>query len=124
MGTRLSWQAAAVGLTGCGLVFGNVSETDYNLAYIDRTGGYGLSARANDVFLPGLFGENPLWAALDEQTLVVVRLGESVHYYVNRQYVGTQTIAESVGEVAVAVVNYDTIDTTCRFRDTWVWRLE
>ncbi|HEX2619669.1 MAG TPA: hypothetical protein VHL11_05970, partial [Phototrophicaceae bacterium] len=120
--TTLSWQTASPGVVGCGLVFDGVSDTENNLAYIDQTGGYGLSERLDESFSPGIFGVNPDWTE-GKQNLLVIRLKDKVHYYVNRHYVGTMDLAPSTGEIGIAVVNYETIDTTCQFDDTWIWRL-
>lgn len=120
--TELTWQTTGPGVVGCGLVFGSVSDTTYNLAYLDQTGGYGLSARVGDTFSPGIFGVNPDWTE-GSQRLIVVRRGDTVHYYINQRHVGTLSLPAATGEIGVAVVNYETIDTTCRFNDTWVWRL-
>lgn len=121
--TTLRWRAASSGVVGCGLVFANQSETDYALAYLDQSGGYGVSLRNGDTFAPGLYGENLNWTEGNQQ-LLLVRLGETVHYFINRQYVGTMRIPAQSGEIGVANVNYETIDTTCEFSDTWLWHWE
>jgi hypothetical protein len=119
---NLRWQTSGSGAAGCGLIFGRTSDTEYSLAYLDQTGGYGLSPRTGDTFAPGIFGINREWIQ-GRQHLLIVRMGDTVHYYVNRQHVGTMEIPSNEGEIGVAVVNYETISTTCTFNDLWVWRL-
>jgi hypothetical protein len=120
--TDVTWQAASSGVVGCGLVVGSTSETDYSLAFIDQAGGYGLASRVGNSFAPGLFAELET-APSGTQNLLVVRAGDQAHLYVNRRYAGQTTLAEGAGEIGVSVVNYESIDTTCRFTDTWVWEL-
>lgn len=120
--TDVSWQAISDGVVGCGLILGSTSETDYSLAFIDQSGGYGLANRAGDTFAPGLF-EQDAPAPNSTQNLLVIRTGELAYLYVNHRYVGQTTLTPGAGEIGVAVVNYESIDTTCRFTDTWVWAL-
>ena len=120
--TDLTWQAGGTGVVGCGLVFGSASETDYSLAFIDQSGGYGLASRVEDSFTPGLFAETET-APSGTQNLLVIQQGEQAHFYVNRRYAGQTSLTTGAGEIGVAVVNYESIDTTCRFNNTWVWEL-
>lgn len=113
------------GVVGCGLLFNNNGDDNHAIAYLDRNGGYGVSQRDGNEYLPGLFGEstNPDWRS-GSQALLLVRLDDTVHYFVNRQYVGTTAITAVDGEVGNVVVNYEAMDTFCQFTDTWVWRLD
>lgn len=124
MGTSFT-VTAGQGTVGCGLLFGHTDETHYILAFLDKMGGHGLSPRVDATFQPGLFGESsdPAWRE-GRQELIVVRLTDKTHLYVNRRYVGTLPIPATEGEVGNAVVNYDPLNTTCQFTDTWVWRWE
>ncbi|NWG15344.1 MAG: hypothetical protein HXY41_01790 [Chloroflexi bacterium] len=121
LGTTFSWQADASGMTGCGLVFATTDDTHYTLAYLDRSGGYGVSQRQGDLFLPGIFGENPLPEKSTYHLLVVV-LEDRVLYYVDGVYSGALEMAAAEGGVGNAVVNFEPVNTSCQFRDTWVWR--
>ncbi|MBI5670458.1 MAG: hypothetical protein HZC41_20895 [Chloroflexi bacterium] len=121
LGTTFTWEAGAAGMTGCGLVFGQTSDTDYLLAYADRTGGYGLSQRQGDSFLPGIFGEKPVGSKTSYH-LLVVALADRVLYYVDGVYAGALDQPAAEGAVGNAVVNFEPITTSCRFADTWVWR--
>lgn len=121
LGTTFSWRADAEGITGCGLIFAATDETHYTLAYLDRTGGYGISRRQGDSFVPGLFGEKPPPEKSAYHLLVVV-LEDRVLYYVDGVYGGTLEMAAVDGAVGNAVVNFEPVNTSCQFRDTWVWR--
>lgn len=121
MGTSFTWEAGAAGMTGCGIVFNQTSDSDYVLAYADRTGGYGLSQRRGDSFEPGIFAEKPIGNKTSYQ-LMVVALEDQVHYYVDGVYAGTLNLPAVDGAVGNAVVNFEPITTSCQFRDTWVWR--
>ncbi|MCU0497117.1 MAG: hypothetical protein MUF87_07185 [Anaerolineae bacterium] len=120
--TTVTWRSATSGLVGCGIVFGNLSESEHSLAYLDQLGGYGISDRDGEQYAPGIFGDGLTFAQTDQQ-LLIVRVGENVHYYINRRYVGTAILPPRIGEIGIAAVNFEPIDTTCEFRDTWVWRI-
>ncbi len=124
LSTTFTAQADSDGVTGCGLLFGHTSDESHGVAYLDRTGAYGMSLRDGAAYQPGLFGEsqNPAWQT-GRQHLLIVRLNDRIHYYVNRQYVGTVTAPAASGQVGNVVVNYDPVNTFCQFNDTWVWRL-
>jgi ABC-type phosphate/phosphonate transport system substrate-binding protein len=120
--TDVSWQTSNSGVVGCGLILGSTSESDYSLAFIDQSGGYGLASRVGESFTPGLFTQQET-APTGTQNLLVIRIGEQASLYINHRYVGQTMLTEGPGEIGVAVVNYETIDTTCRFTNTWVWQL-
>ncbi|MFN8376828.1 MAG: hypothetical protein U0694_28645 [Anaerolineae bacterium] len=120
-GANVTIQPQAAGTTGCGLVFRNISDTDYTVAFIDQSGGYGLSQRVNDQFQPGIFGQNPASNDLTHDLLVIAN-GDILYYYIDGLHVGTLTLSASEGSIGNAVVNFDPIDTTCQFNDTWLWR--
>jgi len=124
LSTTFPAQADSDGVTGCGLLFGHISDESHGVAYLDRSGAYGLSIREGAAYQPGLFGEsqNPAWQT-GRQHLLIVRLNEQIHYYVNRQYVGTLNAPVAAGQVGNVVINYDPVNTFCQFNDTWVWRL-
>jgi hypothetical protein len=116
---------AGDGTVGCGLLFGHTDENNFTLAFLDQRGGYGLSRRSGSGFSPGLFGErdDPAWRT-GRQEIIVVVLAERAHLYINRRYAGQFEAPLIEGEVGNAVVNYEPLNTTCRFTDTWAWRLE
>ena len=122
-GATIDIQASSTGLAGCGLVFHNVNDNEYSIAYLDQTGGYGLSRRVNDEFQPGIFGQNPALSA-DAHDLLVIANGDILYYYIDGQHVGTLDTPVLEGSIGNAVVNFDPIDTTCQFTETWLWRWE
>jgi hypothetical protein len=114
-------QPASTGTTGCGLVFRDVGDTDYTVAYIDQTGGYGLSQRIDDAFQAGVYGQN---AAIGEGShiLLVIASDDILYYYIDGLHVGSLDIPSLEGSIGNAVVNFDPIDTNCQFNNTWLWR--
>lgn len=113
-------------LVGCGLLLANLSDTQHVVAFLDRRGGYGISARDGENFSPGLFGENEAFAGGQRHTLIVTKIGTRAELWVDRVHVGgfdlPARFAEA-GQVGNAVVNYVRSDTSCSFSDTWVWEL-
>jgi hypothetical protein len=113
-------------LVGCGLLLGNLSETEHAVAFLDRRGGYGISARDGENYEPGLFGENEAFAGGQRHTLVVVKQGTRAELFVDRQHVGGLDLPgamDAPAQIGNAVINYERSDTSCNFSDTWVWSL-
>lgn len=113
-------------LVGCGLLLGHLSETEHAVAFLDRRGGYGISARGGENYAPGLFGENTLFAGGQRHTLIVVKQGSHAELFVDRQHVGGLDLPSAMAaasQIGNAVVNYERSDTSCNFTDTWVWSL-
>jgi hypothetical protein len=121
MGANVEFDALANRLTGCGLVFRFANETDYTLAYVDQLGGYGVSKRDGDTFAPGIFGDNPVWASTQHHLLIIAD-ANTLYFYVDGRLAGVQENTPQTGEVGTAVVNFEGIDTSCRFTDLWLWR--
>lgn len=125
MGTTVNIvQNARPDLAGCGLVFRYVSETSYMIAYMDTVGGYGISPRAGNQFQPGLFNENPELFTDEDNSLLLVVLSDMLYFYVNGQFVGMLDIPAQEGGVGNALLNYESVSTTCQFSDTWLWSLD
>ncbi len=121
LGTTLSWETSAPNLpAGCGLLLRAADENDYLLAYVDQTGASGLSARQADQFAPGIFSED---AAVDgaSHRLLIIANDDRLLYYVDGQLAGTLDDPAAVGRVGNAVVNFETVTTSCQFTETWVW---
>jgi hypothetical protein len=121
LGATVTWQAQTSGMTGCGLVLRAVDTTRYTLAYLDQMGGYGVSQREGDSFLPGIFGEKPTLNGNQHHLLVVAR-GDNLVYYTNGTYSGMLENPAVEGEIGNAVVNFEPISTSCQFTQTWLWR--
>jgi hypothetical protein len=123
LATTVSWQTLSDGMAGCGVIFRSTDDTNYTLAYIDQTGGYGVSRRVNDSFEVGIFGENARLLEGPRQLLIIAN-DDTVHYYVDAYHVGTLDNVAMEGAVGNAVVNFDPVATSCQFDNTWVWRWE
>jgi hypothetical protein len=123
MGAHVSWETFSEGMAGCGIYLRATDDDHYALAYIDQTGGFGLAQRDGDSFLPGIFGELGDGETSSNGTyyLLVIANGDTLYYYIDDQYQGTLTNPAESGEIGNAVVNFEAIDTTCQFSDTWLW---
>lgn len=111
-------------LVACGVLFAHQSETQHAVAFLDTQGGYGVAARDGENFAPGQFNDGAASAATGRHSLIVVRRGERVDTWVDRQYIGEFTLPAELlpaGQIGNAVVNYQSIETTCNFADTWIW---
>ena len=120
MASLVEWEIAGSGLVGCGLVVRGASDTRFTLAYLDQTGGFGVSERQDETFAPGLFGTDTTLTGTTHHLLVIVD-GAALRYYVDGRYAGSVDIDATMGSVAGAVVNFETATTSCTFRDTWLW---
>lgn len=121
LGATVDIQPSIAGTAGCGLVFRFTSETNYMLAFLDATGGYGLSQREGEDFLPGLFGERAAFAGTGQHHLLVIARGDTLYYYVDGEYTGTLEAPSQQGQVGTAVVNFEGITNSCRFSNLWLW---
>jgi hypothetical protein len=121
LGATVDIRPSISGPAGCGLVFRFAGETDYTLAFLDATGGYGVSKREGENFLPGLFGENPDFAGGGTHHLLIIADTNTVYYYVDGHYVGSFDNAPFEGQVGAAVVNFEGINNLCHFTDLWLW---
>lgn len=123
MGGTVSWDVIGDGVGGCGISFNNVNDDSYTLAYINTAGEYGVSQREGDAFSEGIYGDN---LSVDKLSYVITLIvyGDTIHYYINNQHVGTMPYAPVAGEIRTAVVNFDKIDTTCTIDNLWLWSLD
>ena len=108
------------GAAGCGIVFRFVDETHYTLAFIDQTGGFGISQREGDNFLPGLFGERDE-IGQGRHHLLIIADSNTLYYYIDRQFVGTLENAPQEGQIGIAVVNFEGMTTSCSYSNLWLW---
>jgi hypothetical protein len=121
LGATLDINASRNGLAGCGLIVRSTGEEDYTMAFIDQMGGYGMSKRTGSEFEPGLFGENRVWAGRNHHLLMIAD-ANTLYYYIDGRIAGTLDNPPQSGEVGTAVVNYESINTSCRFTNLWLWR--
>lgn len=106
---------------GCGFVLHFTDEQQYVTAFLDALGGYGISARVNGDFQPGLFGENTAWAGGGRHHLLIVADAPRLYLYVDGALAGSAGIPDATGEVGIAALNYDAVDTICTFDNLWLW---
>jgi hypothetical protein len=107
------------GVGGCGIV-ARENDGNYVMAFADNVGGYGLSQRVGDEFLQSNFNQFP--SPTVQVWLLMIGRGDKVLLYVDGRYFASITVPEEVGNIGSAVVNYDPQETSCRFRNVWVWR--
>lgn len=121
LGATVEIRPSRSGPVGCGLVFRFADETDYTIAFLDATGGYGVSQRQGEDFLPGLFGESESYAGGGTHHLLVIADENTVYFYVDGNYAGTFENEPQEGQVGAAVVNFEGIDNACVYSDLWLW---
>lgn len=123
LGTTMTFAAPLDGtsVAGCGLYVRGVGESDYMAVYLDSTGGYGVSQRVGDTFLPGLYYQNDDRGFQPTNSLVVTLNETELHLIVNGDYAGSLEINPVEGEVGNMVVNFDPLSTSCQFNNTWMW---
>lgn len=121
-GGTFSFSPLVRGPGGCGLVLRYASEAEYALAWLDGDGAFGLSVKQDENFAPGLFGQNAALVDKAAHHLLVVASGPTLYYYVDGMSAGELEIPLTEGQVGVAVVNFEGVDTSCNFRDLWLWR--
>lgn len=121
IGTTVSWETQALGQTGCGLLLRAANDSDYTLAYLDQTGGYGISRRQGETFAPGIFAENPALTGNSHHMLVIAN-EDQLYYYIDGKYAGAVEDVVREGLIGNAVVNFEPISTACQFTNTWLWQ--
>lgn len=123
MGATISWIIPGDGLGACGLVFNSTGNDTYSLAYLDKSGGFGVSQRKGDSFMPGIYGEN-LDPKLTSRDVILIVHNQKIHYYIDGKHVGSMDYTPTAGEIGIAVVNFDQVDTSCQFNNIWLWTLD
>lgn len=121
IGATVSWQKAEGVTNGCGLSLrDNLAEDRFALAFVDSDNGYGLAWHENNAFTDNLYND-VLATSNDFYEMLVIATGDEVHYYLDGYYVGTLTESQTSGQIGEAVINFDTMTTTCNFNNIWVW---
>lgn len=114
-------QTGGTGVSGCGLALRSTDQ-GYTVAYVDSSGAYGVAERSGDQFEAGIYGEDAVLNDASSHDLIVVAGEDNLLYFINGMFAGQMPITPLAGEVGNALVNFDPVSTTCRFRDTWLWR--
>ena len=119
LGAAISFATSAERNGGCGLFFHFNDGEHYTLAFMTRQGDFGVSRRIGDVFEPGIYGKrSPPQGS--EQYLLIIARDEVLHFYLDEEYAGSMPSQPRVGSIGIAVVNYETVETSCRFENLWV----
>ena len=119
IGASLTFDSDEGGNGGCGVFFHYNDGSNYTLAYMTSEGDFGVSRRVGDKFEPGIYGMRP--AQEDpKHYLLVIASDEVLHYYLDEEYVGSMESQPRTGSIGIAVVNYEPVDTSCRFEDLWL----
>ncbi|MBE2182709.1 MAG: hypothetical protein IAE89_04720 [Anaerolineae bacterium] len=121
MGATVNIQSSVEAEVGCGLMFHYQDNSNFTLAFLDETGGFGISRRIEDTFEPDLFGENPAWAGRGRHHLLIISDDDKLYYYVDGISAGSLDIPSQAGQVGAAAINYVSMDTTCTFSNLWLW---
>ena len=108
---------------GCGLFFHFNDDENYTLAYVTSHGDFGLSRRTSAGFESGIYGNRGVSNSLEHYLLVIVS-DEVMHYFVDEQYAGSLESIPRIGGVGIAAVNYDDVETGCKFDDLWLLSLD
>jgi hypothetical protein len=120
LAANVSWPLSASDLNGCGIAFGNDGANHYGLAYLDSTGGYGLSERADTEFIQNLYNNRIDLQAPPYQLLLIVNETE-VAYFINGSFALSMSMSRNEGTVGEAVVNFEAVNTNCQFNNFWLW---
>lgn len=107
---------------GCGIYLRAIDDPEqYVLAYLDQTGGYGLTAFDGIAFDEGIFQIDRSLVGGEHQ-LLVIAYQDVLRYYVDGQFVGEINAASVEGSVGNAAVNFAPNVTSCTFENTWLWQ--
>ena len=106
----------------CGLVYRWQDEANFDLAYIDALGGFGVvQTRAGALTLNVYDRHAP--ELTQPVRLIVVAQGRDMALYLNGALVTQETVGTGAGRVGVALLNYEAARTDCYWTDIWVWPL-
>ena len=124
LGGTVAWDNDGSGANGCGLALRSPDAgATYDLAYVDSDGGYGLAHYAGDAagFTDGIYGHSHD-IGTGPYHLVVVAAGQMLHYFIEGHYVGELATSALNGEIGQTVINFDPLNTQCRFENIWLWQ--
>lgn len=110
------------GSPGCGLLFRAQDDRNLSLAYVDRSGGFGLVRAQAGALATNVYDKIPLNQPNPDRLLIVAQ-GAQIALYVNGALVAQETLAAESGRVGIALLNYEDVVTRCLIGDLWVWPL-
>jgi hypothetical protein len=117
-GATVTWQAFGEGIAGCGLIAREEGE-GYLLAFVESSGGHGLSLRVGDAFVQNVYHQ--LATPKTRYQLLIVANEERADLFLDGVWVGAIASPKLAGSIATAVTNYDRVTTECQFNDVWLW---
>ena len=120
LGASLELVTSEAGNGGCGIFFHFNDDNHYTLAYLTNEGDFGVSRRTGAAFEAGIYGRRAPLLDAAEHYLLVIATDEELHYFVDEAYAGSMPSQPRTGSIGIAVVNYEAVETTCRFTDLWV----
>ncbi len=120
LGAEVDIERRTDGNGGCGIVFHYGNDEYYSLAYVTGAGDYGVARRDGAGFEPGIYGRRTAPDDATRQLLLIVS-DEGITYYVDEVYAGSLPSQPRIGGLGIAVVNYESVDTTCYFADLWLY---
>ena len=120
IGTRVS-RANTIESNACGIVIRDDGAENYVLAYVDNSGGFGISERSGAEFIQNVYNLRTDNSSPPHDMVLIVR-DEMLHYYLNGTHAASLEIGIREGAIAEAVVNFDTVNTNCQFNNLWVWQ--
>lgn len=112
------------GIGGCGFTFNETAENVYTLVYVNQANEYGVSQRNGDTFDAGMYGTLSSAQGAESHKVTVIVLADVIYLYIDAVFVGEMPYTASSGELGTAVVNFDTVDTTCIYDNLWLWSLD
>jgi hypothetical protein len=124
LGATVSWRVDATTLNGCGLLVRDAGDSNnYTLAYVDSTGGAGLSVREEDSFVENTFRDD-LPVSEPPYQFLLIAVDDTIYFYRNGAYIGSVSTDITSGGIGEAVINFESTNTECRFTNLWVWTWE
>jgi len=120
IGTRIS-RANTVESNACGIVIRDDGAENYVLAYVDNSGGSGISERSGADFIQNAYNLRTDNSSPPYDMVLIVR-DEMLHYYLDGIHAASMEIGIREGAIAAAVINFDAVNTNCQFNNLWVWQ--
>lgn len=106
---------------GCGLLFRWQDDLNFDLAYVDSGGGFGLVQTRGGAESLNVYDLNPIIAPQDLNKVLIVAHGDRVALYVNTLLVAQERVQPGEGRVGLALLNYENVTTSCTYGDVWLW---
>lgn len=119
VGAYVTADAPAQAEGGCGIYFHYNDDEHYTLAYMTGAGDAGVSRRSAAGFEAGIYSKRPPPTDTTQYLLAIVT-DEVIHLYLDELHVGSMNHQPRIGSIGIAAVNFEDVDTSCRFADLWL----